>query len=43
VFDSALPKAGPPTLYARIGEGHTALVLAAIFLIGTIKRRRPAM
>jgi apolipoprotein N-acyltransferase len=40
VLDSALPAAIEPTLYSRIGDRHMGLVLAAVFLAATIRRRR---
>lgn len=43
VLDSALPAAMEPTLYARMGDRHMWLVLAAVFLIATVRRRRLGM
>lgn len=43
VLDSPLPVAVAPTLYARWGDRHMALVLALVFLIVTVRRRRLGM
>jgi len=40
VLDSPLPAAVEPTFYARVGDRHTALVLAVIFALATVRRRR---
>ena len=40
VLDSALPSALPPTIYARIGDGPTALVVIAAWIF--VMRRRDA-
>jgi apolipoprotein N-acyltransferase len=40
VLDSPLPAALEPTLYSRIGDRHMPLVLAAIFVAASIRRRR---
>ncbi len=43
VLDAPLPAKLEPTIYARIGDRHTALVLAAVLLLATVRRRRQRM
>lgn len=40
VLDSALPVAGAPTLYSRLGDSYLGLMLALVFVVATIRRRR---
>ena len=43
VLDSALPAAVAAPLYTRLGDRHIWLVLALVFLIATVRRRRHGM
>jgi apolipoprotein N-acyltransferase len=40
VIDATLPAPVEPTVYSRIGERHTILVLAGVFILAIVARRR---
>jgi apolipoprotein N-acyltransferase len=39
VLDSALPRALSPTIYSRLGDGPVGFVVAAVLIMGLVRRR----